>query len=143
MPASAFRTFSAKMLQPIKNPQGGHREVIRLKPSTVFAAYTVVGPITASPGVYGPYASGNVDGTQAATHILMYPCSTDASGNVSKGDSTTGNEWGATELGAPAYRSGYFANEDIANLDAGLFTSKRATQEVGDINTGRFIFHGQ
>lgn len=142
MPASAFRTFSGQMLMPVKNPRGGQTEVIRLKPSTTFPFGTIVGPITATPGFYGPYASGNVDGTQNATHILMYACTTDASSNVTKGDGTAGNEWGATELGAPAYRAGYFANEDIDNLDAGLFTAKRAIQEVGDINTGRFIFVG-
>lgn len=141
MPTTAFKTFSAKRLAPIKNPRGAQSEVIRLKPSTTYAAYTIVGPVTGQ-AYYGPYASGNVDGTQNATHILQYPCTTDASGNVTKGDGTTGDEWGSVELGAPAYRSGYFANEDIANLDAGLFTAKRAIQEVGIISAGRFMFVG-
>ena len=141
MPTTAFKTFSGGMLMPIKGPAHPQRDAIRLKPSTTFPAYTIVGPVTGQ-AYYGPYASGNVDGTQNATHILMYACITDASGNVSKGDVAGGNEWAISELTAPAYRGGYFQCEDIANLDAGLFTAKRAIQEVGIITAGRFIFVG-
>jgi hypothetical protein len=85
MPTTAIATFGAGRVDPLKDPRDADIEVVNLKVSTSFAAGTVLGEITASPGVYGPYASGNSDGTQNPTHILQYQCVTDASGNVTFG----------------------------------------------------------
>jgi hypothetical protein len=110
MPTTAIATFGAGRVDPLKDPRDADIEVVNLKVSTSFAAGTVLGEITASPGVYGPYASGNSDGTQNPTHILQYQCVTDASGNVTFGAGPAGtSEWGRTEKGAPAYRSGEFS----------------------------------
>lgn len=143
MPTAAATTWGAGRVDPIKNPNGANVEVINLKASTTFAAGTLVGEITASPGTYGPYASGNSDGTQLPTHILQYACVTDASSNVTIGGTgAAGGEWGQTRKGAPAYRSGEFSCADLTGLDANVITIKRAILVQGTVSSGRVMFLG-
>jgi hypothetical protein len=143
MPTTPIMTFGAGRVDPLKNPDECIVEVLGLKASTTFAAGTLVGEITASPGTYGPYATGNVDGTQNPTHILMYACITDASGNVTFGSSVTAgaSEWGQTQKGAPAYASGEFATQDLVGLDAGAVT-KMGRLIQGTTTTGRILVYG-
>jgi hypothetical protein len=142
MPTTAS-TFGGKRVDPLKTPDEALVEVIGLKASTTFAAGTLVGEITASPGTYGPYATGNVDGTQNPTHILMYACITDASGNVTFGSSVTAGagEWGQTQKGAPAYASGEFSCADLVGLDAGAVT-KMGRLIQGTVSSGRVLVYG-
>lgn len=86
---------------------------------------------------------GIVTSSQEPTHILMYPCITDASGNVSIGASISAGatEWGFTSKSAPAYRSGYFSCADLVGLDAyAVRRLGRLTQ--GTITTGHFSMNG-
>jgi hypothetical protein len=142
MPTTAIATFGAGRVDPLKDPRDADIEVVNLKVSTSFAAGTVLGEITASPGVYGPYASGNSDGTQNPTHILQYQCVTDASGNVTFGAGPAGtSEWGRTEKGAPAYRSGEFSCADLTGLDANAVT-KLGRLVQGTVSAGRVLVYG-
>jgi hypothetical protein len=143
MPTTPIATFGGKRLIPLKAPEDAVSEVIGLKASTTFVAGTLVGEITASPGTYGPYATGNVDGTQNPTHVLQYDCITDASGNVTIGSSVTAgaSEWGQTQKGAPAYASGLFATGDLVGLDAGAVT-KLGRLIQGTVTSGRLLIYG-
>lgn len=140
MATTPLRTYGVGILEPLKNPQSARVTVLNLKPSTTYPSGTLLGPITASPGVYGPYATGNADGTQNPTHILQYACKTDASGNVAFGDQTAG-EWGQTTKGAPAFRSGVFDTKDLVGLDAGAVT-KLGRLESGTVADGVLQVYG-
>lgn len=78
---------------------------------------TILGEVTATPGTYGAYASGNSDGTQNPAVILVYEVTVDHSGNLWFGTSATG-EFGQQMLAAPAYQSGTFRIQDLTGLDA-------------------------
>lgn len=143
MPTTAIATFGAGRVDPIKSDRSAHVENINLKASTTFAAGTLVGEITATPGTYGAYASANVDGTQLPTHILQYACVVDASGNITLGNAPSGGgEWAQTQKGAPGYRSGYFNCADLTGLDANVVTIKRAILTQGTVTAGRVMFTG-
>jgi hypothetical protein len=144
MPTAASATFGAGRVDPLKAPDKAIVEVIGLKASTTFAAGVLVGEIAASPGTYGPYATGNVDGTQNPTHIIQYACITDASGNATFGASgivAGGAEWGQTQKGAPAYASGEFSCADLVGLDAGAVT-KLGRLIQGTVTSGRILVYG-
>jgi hypothetical protein len=85
--------------------------------STTIAAGTVLGPVTATPGTYKAYASGNSDGSQIPAGILRRSVVTDASGNI-----TNFNQWSAPELIAPMYTKGTFLVSELTGLDANAVT---------------------
>jgi hypothetical protein len=142
MPTAPIATFGAQRLIPLKDPGDSGRINVNLKPSSTFAAGTILGEITATPGTYGAYATGNVDGTAAATLILEYACVTDASGNVTFGTGTAGqSEWGQTYKGAPVFVSGIFATQDLVGLDAGAVT-KLGRLLQGTTTSGMLAVYG-
>lgn len=121
MPTGPVATFSNVLEIPLKLAGMGLSAVedVRLKPSTTFAAGQVIGEIGVT-GVYGPYATGNSDGTQIPTHILQYACVTDAASSVFFGNGPAGtSEWGQSSAAAPAYLFGYFNTADIVAPDTG------------------------
>jgi hypothetical protein len=114
MPTSATNTFSANAkLQPYMDPENAREIEVQLGNSLTLAKGTILGEVTATPGVFKAYASGNVDGSQVAKVILSYGVTTDGSGNV-----TIANDQGVTRKYAPAYYSGTFATGDLTGLDA-------------------------
>jgi hypothetical protein len=142
MPTTPIQTYGMGILVPLKNPDEANTEVLALRPSTTFLAGTLVGEITATPGVYGPYAAANTDGTQNPTHILQYGCVTDATGKVTFGAGPAGtSEWGQNATGCPAFRSGYFNCADLVGLDAGAVT-KLGRLVQGTIASGHFMMYG-
>lgn len=143
MPTTAIATFGVGILVPLKNPDEASTESIRLKPSTSFPAGTIVGEITATPGFYGPYATGNADGTQNPTHIIQYTCITDASSNVTFGTGPAGtSEWSQTSPSAPAFRNGYFNCADLVAPDTG-WLAKMGRLVQGTATAGHVMIYGQ
>ena len=142
MATSAIMTFESARVVPLRNADECGESVVNLKVSTSFSAGTLLGEITASPGTYGPYASGNSDGTQNPTLILEYQCTTDASGNVTFGSGTNGGEWGQTEKGAPCWRNGLFNCADLVGLDANAVT-KLGRLIQGTVSAGIVEIYGQ
>lgn len=129
-------------MDPIKAPQRAGIRNVNLKASTTFAAGTILGEITASPGTYGPYASGNADGTQNPIGILQYACVTDASGNITFGAGPAGTaEWSQTAKGAPMYEYGEFSTADLTGLDANAVTKLGRLSE-GTTSAGILIVTG-
>lgn len=116
----AIQTYSYKQVTPLYASDEAMRRAVALKPSTTFLAGTLLGEITATPGVFGAYASGNVDGTQNPNRLLPFDCITDASGNITKGTGIVAGAgpYGITELTADCYVSGVFLIAEIPNQDA-------------------------
>lgn len=132
--------LAAGCVEPLKNAEDASTENILLAASTLYPAGTLVGEITASPGVYGVYGTGHVDGTQNPTHVLMYSVATDASGNIFMA-TTAVSEWQQMNNGAPAYRCGVFNCADLIGLDAGALTKLgRLTQ--GTVTAGHVLIYG-
>ena len=117
MPTTPVATYGARRVVPVEDYHQAQEASVALKPSTTFQAGTVLGQITAQPGVFAPYDNAALDGTEVARLILQYPCRTDASGNIALGDQAAG-EWGQTVKTAPAWKSGTFKTADLVGLDA-------------------------
>jgi hypothetical protein len=142
MPTTPIATYSAARVDPYRQAGEAPLRNVNLKPSSTFAAGTILGEITATPGTYGPYATGNVDGTQNPIGVLQYTCVTDASGNITFGSGPVGSaEWGQTFKTAPMYYTGEFRTEDLVGLDAGAVTKLgRLTQ--GTTTSGTLLITG-
>lgn len=133
MPTTAQHTFSAANRL---DPEFQTKETIlhvALAVSTTYARGTVLGEVTATPGLYKPYATGNVDGSQTPKGLLKYGCSTDASGNI-----TILGEWGTTHKTAPmiAPGSGIYKTSLLVGMDAGAVTKLGASLVQGDLTSG-------
>ena len=133
MPTALVQTYSRNKLSPLYNDDGQGKVNVQLIASTTYAAGTVLGEVLATPGLYGAYVTGHVDGTQTAKALLEYACVTDASGNI-----TMDGEWGATYPSAPAYlptRRQWNA-ADIVGLDAAGLTALGGVISEGIITAG-------
>src|SRR5437660_782881 len=118
MPTAAISTWTpSNRLEPYVEPDQAPLINVALGNSLTLAKGTILGEVTATPGVYRAYAAGNVDGSQKAAVILSYTVTTDGSGNI-----TIEGEWGATRKAAPVYIGGYFATADLTGLDANAVT---------------------
>jgi hypothetical protein len=118
MPTSAQSQYSGTRLEPYMDAEGALRFNVQLPNSVTYAAGTILGEVSASPGTFKAYASGSVDGSQNPKAILVYPCTVDGSGNV-----TIPGEYGATLKAVPAYFAGTFRCEDLTGLDATAITN--------------------
>lgn len=130
MPTSATLSFSQDRIQPARAPETAVPHNYALVSGT-YAKGTLIGRVTAT-GYYGPYNDAASDGTETARAILEYACTVDSSHNVTIGSSS---EWGQTLPTAPCYIGGYFACEDIPNLNADAVTDLGRIVE-GNITTG-------
>jgi hypothetical protein len=117
---TAISYYSNNRLQPIYYPETALTLSVAIAPSETIAQGTILGELTASPGVYGPYASGHTDGTQTAKVIAEYSMNTDAEGNItfSSTEGTFGGPYGETYTTAPVFYKGTFATGDLVGLDS-------------------------
>jgi hypothetical protein len=108
---------------------------------TITPATTTAG-VAGTPGVYGPYASGNTDGSQNPKGILRYACVTDALGVITLGTGGAGvSEWGQTTSNVDMWASGIFRCEDLVGLDANAVT-KLGRLMNGTVAHGRLAVFG-
>lgn len=141
MPTTPIATFGYGRVDPFREAEDAPVRNVNLKPSTVFAAGTIVAEITATPGTYGPYVAANTDGTQNPVGVLQYACATDAGGLVTFGTVAGTSEWGQTSKSAPIYMSGFFRTEDLVGLDANAVT-KLGRLIQGTITNGELAIYG-
>ncbi len=101
---------------------------ITLKASTNYPKGQVLGPVTATPGNYAPYASGNSDGSQVAECILPMACQTDSAGNItfSSTSTQTVGEFGEVRTSVDAFFGGLFLVTDLTTVDASYTTGLKA-----------------
>jgi hypothetical protein len=124
MPTAAQLTFTNTGIVPFYPGFTPKRHGVKLPNSVTYARGTVLGEITATPGVFKAYASGAVDGSQIPKAILEHDCATDASGNVTLGPTAGGSEWGQTQPYASAFFAGDFATGELVGLDAAALTNR-------------------
>lgn len=116
MPTAATTTFTEAGLQPVYNAEDAKQHNVKLSDAT-YAAGTVLGELTATPGTFAAYADANVDGTGVAKGFLQYACVV-ASGLVTTGTASGGGPFGQTKTYAPVYFSGAFRTVDLTGFDA-------------------------
>lgn len=136
MPATAAFTYSmADRLDPYY--EGNEAPVINVNfvATQTLAKGTVLGEITATPGSFKAYASGNGDGSQIPKGILQYACTVDGTGLV-----TIANEQGLTQKAAPMYIGGIFRTTDLTGLDANAIAVLNGNLVTGVLADGLFQF---
>lgn len=135
MPTTASMTFSAARLDPYMDPEDAPMIDVGIAASLTLAKGTILGEVTATPGKYKAYASGNSDGSQVPKVILAYAVTTDASGNI-----TVDGEFGQTRKTVSAYIAGTFLVSDLTGLDANAMTVMKGRQLIGDVTAGLVRF---
>ena len=141
MPITATNVYSGKELEPVYATAPAVKTAVQLAANLTLARGTLLGEVTATPGTYKAYASGNADGSQFPTAILKYDCVTDASGNitVSPTTGTVGGAFGQTQKVVTAYNSGMFAMADLVGIDANALTAagwRRVSGATGQYTVG-------
>ena len=118
---------------------------VKLPASVSYARGTVLGELTASPGTFSAYASGNTDGSQFPKAILTFDTTTDATGNAIIAAVAPFGIVAPTPS-APAYFRGVFRSEDLrgaagtgtgpGSLDAGAIAGPYMRIVSGTITAG-------
>lgn len=138
MPTSAAVTYGIKKLE-AKYPSPKPVEMaVNIAASQTIARGTLLGEVTASPGTFSAYASGNSDGTQVPTAIAVYDMATDASGNITLGGTGSAGlgDFNLTQKTAPVYINGDFDCSELIGLDANALTLKRFALVHGTVSNG-------
>lgn len=134
MAALAAVIFSNQKLEPYYDPQRAGTVAVKLADGT-YVKGTVLGEITASPGTYKAYASGNVDGSQVAKLILAWDCVW-ASGVCTMAPSGSGGPFRETYLTVEAYYKGAFQTSELTGLDAAGQANLQGHLISGDLTSG-------
>ena len=137
MPTSPQHTFSnSETVYPFFRAEEAHILNVALAPSLTLEKGTILGEVSATPGTYKAYASGNTDGSQIPKLILRSSVTTDGSGNV-----TRAGEHGATYKHAPAYfPKGAWRTQDLTGLDANALSVLQGALTQGTLSTGLVEF---
>jgi hypothetical protein len=144
MPTTPIQTWGMGRLDPFLEPDEASEQAVNLIPNTTFVKGTVLGELTATPGTFKAYASGNADGSQVPKCILRYDCVTDASGFVTYGSGPAGTSEhpGEKTRSIDAFYSGIFKTTDLVGLDAGAVTAMGAHYISGALANGVIVFPG-
>jgi hypothetical protein len=144
MPTAPVDSWGLDRLDPFMEPDEASEVAVNLKPSTAYPKGTLLGEITATPGIFAPYASGNTDGTEIPKLILRHSCVTDANGVITYGTSVTTGQFGPEPPSkvTDAYYSGIFKTTDIPGLDAAAVTAMKARLISGTLAAGIIAFPG-
>lgn len=132
---TAIATYSGNRVDPIIDPEHARMIHVNLGNSLTLAAGTVLGELTATPGKFKAYASGNSDGSEVPKVILRYAAKSDASGNVSVGDAVPG-EFGQVAKSVEAWYCGTFKTTELTGLDANAVAVLNARYVSGVLADG-------
>jgi len=146
MPTAPVDSWGMNRLEPFLEPDEATEQAVNLIASTTFAAGTVLGELTATPGTFRAYATGNSDGSQTPKCILRYACVTDSAGNITYGSGITA---GTGQDGAvipskvtSAFISGIFLTTALVGLDAGGLTALGGHLISGTLANGIVVIPG-
>ena len=142
MPTTPINVYSVQKLEPLFDPDYARQRAAGIGPSLTIARGTLLGEVSATPGVFAPYAGTNTDGTQTPKLICAYDITTDSSSNVTL--SATAGQTGAFAPGdagktVPTYVSGVFRSSDLFGLDANALSALGARFEQGALSTGGIV----
>lgn len=122
MPTAATNTYGMNQLVPMYEPLEECELPVTLPASVSYAKGTVLGPVTATPGLMKAYVDAATDGSGIAKAILPMDCATDASSNITVGSLTAGAApWGATSKTVNAYFRGTFKTSELVQSGAGAW----------------------
>ena len=143
MPTTAVTSYSNQKLEPVYDHDLARQRAVAIAPSQSIARGTILGEITATPGVYSAYNASHTDGTQIAKAISVYDIATDANGNVTL-SATTGQTVGPygdgfAGLSAPVYVCGVFNTTDLVGLDSTAVVDFCARFEQGSLSAGGML----
>jgi hypothetical protein len=138
MPTAAANTYAVQPITPFYRANGGLMITASFGASLTLAKGTLLGEITATPGEFKAYASGNVDGSQVPKAVLPWDITTDASKNITVG----GGEFGLTSKTIPVYGSGYFKTTELVGLDANAVTVLGSHYLSGVLSNGILCIPG-
>lgn len=79
-------------------------------------------------GTMVPYVTGGANGSGTAKMLNKYKLSTDAGGNITFGETASGEEFGQTRQTAVAYIAGTFMTEDLPQAGQGVLDATGAAQ---------------
>lgn len=144
MPTAPIYTHGMGRLEPFYAADKALEQAVNLAPSLTLAKGTVLGELTATPGTFKAYASGNSDGSQVPKCILRYDAVSDASGNITLGSGPAGTteHAGMTVKAVDAFFSGYFKASELVGLDAAGLTAMGGHIVSGSITTGVVVISG-
>lgn len=131
MPLTALSSYSNTQLIAVYGQITPETVAVNIAPSTTLAAGTVLGELTATPGTYKAYASGNTDGSQVPKGFLMYPVVTDVNGNI-----TNIGDFGMVLHTVPMFLSGAFKTASLTGLDAAGLTALSGRVISGTLANG-------
>lgn len=137
MPTTFQSYYSGVKLEPLYEAQNAPLMNVNLPASVSYARGTILGEVTATPGTYKAYASGNTDGSQNPACILAYDVQTDASANItfSATAGQVGDTQGVQYPCAPAYMAGTFQTADLVQSGAGSIDAN-AVAKLGHLVEG-------
>jgi hypothetical protein len=143
MPTTPISTWGMGRLDPFMDPDEAHEIAVNLKPSTTYAKGTLLGELTATPGVFAPYTSGAADGSQNPKLLLRHDCVTDAQGYITYGSGPAGTSehLGQVSRSTDAFYSGTFKTQDVPNLDQAAL-DKIGRLISGVLANGIFVLQG-
>jgi hypothetical protein len=138
MPTAATNTFVGAGIVPVYAKPEPARVHVKLGNSVSLAAGTVLGEVTATPGLAKAYASGSSDGSQIPKWVLEFPCATDGSGNITVGSTTAGAQgYTTTAKSCPAFMRGCFSTAELTGLDATALTNNPSWNlKSGSVTSG-------
>jgi hypothetical protein len=144
MPTTPIQTWGMGRLDPFLEAEEADEQAVNLIPSTTFLKGTLLGELTATPGLFKAYASGNADGSQVPKCVLRYDCVTDAAGLITLGGGPTGisEHQGEKTRSVDAFYSVILKTQDIPNLDAGAMTAMGARLISGSLANGVIVIPG-
>lgn len=140
MPTTPIQRFTNDRLLPMYVGPDHPETNVALAPSIVYLKGTILGEITATPGTFAAYASGNVNGSETPKSILDRACATDAAGNITYGATPTGGVNGETHLTVPAFFGGAFKTSELVGLDANAATKLGGHLVNGTLADGIYSF---
>lgn len=114
-------TFTCRKLEPLFNAKAARQLPIKLINSVSYVAGQVLGEVTATPGTFKAYASGNSDGSETPKGLLAVDTTTNSSGEHFFGQQAA-SENGVVHRHTSAFFSGTFDTNDLTGLDANAVT---------------------
>lgn len=144
MPTTPIQTWGMGRLDPFLENSEAAEQAVNLIANTTFLKGTILGELTATPGTYKAYASGNADGSQVPKCVLRYDCVTDALGfaTLGGGPAGTSEHPGEKTRSVDAFYSGIFKTGDLVGLDANAVTVMGAHYISGNLAAGIIAFPG-
>lgn len=113
-----IRTYSGRKLSPAIMPNLARTQAIKLIPSATYLQGTILGEVTATPGVYKAYVAGAGDGSGVPKCILEYDTTTDALGKHYLASSAV-SEYGQGLVTTSAYIKGTFRSQELVQAGPG------------------------